>query len=518
MCKLILVLWYFHFFLMYLSNQVFPLDFSYHDHKELTEFIQNFGTKFPNVNSTYYSIGQSVNKQDLWVLVITGKNNKSDVVAVPNIKFIGNIHGNEAIGREMLLHFAEFLSTNYLNNPEVTHLLNNTRLHIMPSMNPDGFGDASEGSCDGDPGRTNACRVDLNRNFPDQYLETRSRQPGSAVQIAYEPEACQRAEQPETTAVRNWMNGIPFMLSASLHGGALVANYPFDSSSTFLPNKEPAICPDDDVFRYLATTYAKAHTKMHLGISCGSDAKFTGGIVNGAAWYPLKGGMQDYNYVFHGCMELTLEISCCKYPMSRTIKKFWNDNRNALLTYALLSMQGVKGIVKDKENGKGISNATMHILGRSIKFRTSKHGEFWRILLPGNYTMQISHDGYHDQQVEFTVRTSKLSVPTILTIDMLNFTIFHLISATQPSQQQNISTRPSTNISTILYNSTESPPTDVTSRFRDGQIENTDFQIDARAFVSDDMENPDKTSGTRSLHYNIYNTVIIFVRLMYEFI
>lgn len=39
------------------------------------------------------------------------------------------------------------------------------------------------------------------------------------------------------------------------------------------------------------------------------------------------GGMQDYNYIFHGCMELTLEISCCKYPFAKELPKLWDDNR-----------------------------------------------------------------------------------------------------------------------------------------------------------------------------------------------
>ena len=32
--------------------------------------------------------------------------------------------------------------------------------------------------------------------------------------------------------------------------------------------------------------------------------RFGNGTTNGAAWYPLTGGMQDYNYIWHGCMEV----------------------------------------------------------------------------------------------------------------------------------------------------------------------------------------------------------------------
>lgn len=81
----------------------------------------------------------------------------------------------------------------------------------MPTMNPDGFAKAQLG-CDGDIGRLSARFKDLNRNFPDYYHAN--------------PE---RREDPEVTAVRNWMRTIPFILSASIHGGALVANYPFDT-------------------------------------------------------------------------------------------------------------------------------------------------------------------------------------------------------------------------------------------------------------------------------------------------
>lgn len=90
----------------------------------------------------------------------------------------------------------------------------------------------------------------------------------------------------------------------------------------------PSLTPDDDVFKHLALTYSTNHAKMARGVSCQSNTPaFKRGITNGAEWYPLTGGMQDYNYVWFGCMEVTLELSCCKYPFARELPKYWEDNK-----------------------------------------------------------------------------------------------------------------------------------------------------------------------------------------------
>ena len=61
--------------------------------------------------------------------------------------------GEQVVGRELLLHLIEHLVTQYGKDQKVTGLLNTATVHIMPTMNPDGFAVAEVNDCDGDQGR-----------------------------------------------------------------------------------------------------------------------------------------------------------------------------------------------------------------------------------------------------------------------------------------------------------------------------------------------------------------------------
>ena len=271
-------------------------------------------------------------------------------------------------------------------------------------------------------GRENANNVDLNRNFPDQFKTPEFPQPTK-----------------ETQLVMKWMEENYFVLSLNMHSGALVANYPFDNSARRRRRSDSgSISDDDDVFQYLANVYAKNHPTMHEGRSCESDKvgaleypsitsmygkeSFPGGIVNGKQWYPVAGGMQDWNYVHTNCMELTIETGCVKYPSEKYLPQYWEDNKLSVIEFIEQSHMGIIGIVTDSDD-QPIKDAGIEIhqtfkdAPRQHIVRTSPLGDFFRPLLPGQYKATVFKDGYWNETHYFVLTNDYRSLEQRFTLD-----------------------------------------------------------------------------------------------------
>ncbi|XP_067855524.1 carboxypeptidase M-like isoform X2 [Heptranchias perlo] len=396
------------------------LEFKYHNAQELETFLRGINTNYSSITHLY-SIGTSVNGIDLWVLAI-GKYPKKHTVGIPDLKYIGNIHGDEVVGREMLLHLIEHLVTMYGKDAAITGLINNTRIHILPSMNPDGFAitQLEAQDCIISKGRYNKEGIDLNRNFPDAFESTNS------------------SLQPETMAVIKWILNKIFVLSISLHGGAVVASYPYDNKERDgIQSLSYSKCPDDDVFIYLAKNYSFNHESMFNGDDCDNLPYFKDGITNGANWYHFAGGMQDFNYIWGQCFELTVELSCCKNPPEIMLEEYWNENQVALIKFLKLVHLGIKGQVLNID-GAPIENAIVEVQGRKniFPFETNKWGEYYRLLLPGLYTLNVTVPGVGSKINELQVFNHQQNFSALVFNFHFNTTIRPVPSVKQDTSQQ----------------------------------------------------------------------------------
>ncbi|XP_047983263.1 carboxypeptidase SOL1-like isoform X1 [Salvia hispanica] len=336
----------------------------YMSNSDLQEAMQEFNSRCPNI-SRVYSIGKSVFGVPLLAMEISDTPGTID--AEPSFKFVGNVHGNEPVGRELLLLLANWLCDNYLKDSLATTIVDDVHLHILPSMNPDGYALRRRG---------NANNIDLNRDFPDQFFHMNDDMD---------------LRQPETKAMLKWMKDIHFTASATLHGGALVANYPWDGTED--KRRDYFGCPDDKTFRFLASLYSRSHYKMSR------SKEFPGGITNGAFWYPLYGGMQDWNYIHSGCFELTLEISDEKWPDASELPKIWDHNRMSMLKIVgSIIKTGIHGQVFSSD-GKPLP-ASIAIQGINYTIAAGKKfGEYYRLLAPGEkYEVIASMPGYRSKR------------------------------------------------------------------------------------------------------------------------
>ncbi|BFZ18245.1 hypothetical protein BsWGS_21284 [Bradybaena similaris] len=366
-----------------------PAEFIHHNYDKMTKFLHSLAERFPTITKLY-SVGKSVQQRELWVLEISDNPGKHEP-GEPEMKYIGNMHGNEVVGREMLLLLSQLLCENYGKDELLTMMVDSTRIHIMPSMNPDGYEISQVNDVSGIIGRANAHNVDLNRNFPGIFHNTDSN----------------LVQEPETKAVISWCKSHPFVLSANFHGGTLVANYPFDDESPQQAGHGVySKSPDDAVFIQISESYSLAHSKMHKGYPCSdlSAEYFKDGIVNGAKWYAVAGGMQDWNYVFTNCFEVTVELGCVKFPPETDLPRFWEANKDSLLVYMGQVHKGIKGFVVDRQSSSGISNASITVQGIDHVIHSAADGDFWRLLVPGTHTITASAAGYKSQSV--TVKVS----------------------------------------------------------------------------------------------------------------
>uniref|UniRef100_A0A2I3SPY6 Adipocyte enhancer-binding protein 1 n=1 Tax=Pan troglodytes TaxID=9598 RepID=A0A2I3SPY6_PANTR len=412
----------------YAQNEVVAtddLDFRHHSYKDMRQLMKVVNEECPTITRTY-SLGKSSRGLKIYAMEISDNPGEHEL-GEPEFRYTAGIHGNEVLGRELLLLLMQYLCREYRDgNPRVRSLVQDTRIHLVPSLNPDGYEVAAQmGSEFGNwaLGLWTEEGFDIFEDFPDLNsvlwgAEERKwvpyRVPNNNLPIPERYLSPDATVSTEVRAIIAWMEKNPFVLGANLNGGERLVSYPYDMART--PTQEQLLAaamaaargededevseaqetPDHAIFRWLAISFASAHLTLTEPYRGGCQAQdYTGGmgIVNGAKWNPRTGTINDFSYLHTNCLELSFYLGCDKFPHESELPREWENNKEALLTFMEQVHRGIKGVVTD-EQGIPIANATISVSGINHGVKTASGGDYWRILNPGEYRVTAHAEGY----------------------------------------------------------------------------------------------------------------------------
>ncbi|MCP4310196.1 MAG: hypothetical protein GY790_02950, partial [Bacteroidetes bacterium] len=194
----------------------------------------------------------------------------------------------------------------------------------------------------------------------------------------------------ETRAMMALLQEHRFTMSANIHSGEEVVNYPWDHQET--------VHTDDAWLQFVSREYADEARVVDPNYM----SLFTDGITNGAQWYKIFGGRQDYVTYYLEGRELTLEL-CTDFRLnSELLNEYWLKNQRSLINYMSQCLYGIRGLVTDADSGLPLE-ALVEIPGHdnyhSSVHSSAAYGDFYRLLEEDSYDLVVSSPGYHSDTI-----------------------------------------------------------------------------------------------------------------------
>ncbi len=345
---------------------------SYPTYQAYEDMMYQFATDHPD-KCEIITLGTLASGRKIMIAHLNGGSREGK----PKFLYSSTIHGDETTGWIMMLRLIDYLLENP-NEPEVQNVMNNIDLYIAPNTNPDGTYHAGNNNVNGAT-RYNANGVDMNRNYAD---------PHGSIHPDGNPYAT------ETEWFMQFAAENAFVMGANYHGGAEVMNYPWDNTHT--------LHADDEWYRLISREYAD---KCHE-FNSNYMTYLNNGITNGAQWYMIGGGRQDYMNGYAQCRELTIECSNTKLPNGSQLPSFWNYNKESIFLFMNQCLYGIHGVVTDSITGEPLE-ANINITSHDNQFSmVSSHlpvGDFHRPVKGGTWNLVVSKEGYCPKVIEVSL-------------------------------------------------------------------------------------------------------------------
>lgn len=318
----------------------FPVDFEdYHTYDEMVAVIQDVAAQHPDI-VRLHSLGKTIEQRDVWALRISDRpdENEPDEKA---ILIFANTHAREHLSLEQALFLIDDLVQNYGRDGEITNLVNQRDIWIIPSLNPDGaeydikypvFAWWRKNRRDNGDGTFG---VDLNRNFAYQWGCCGGSSASTSSELYRGPAPF---SEPESQIIRDFALSHPQLTtSISLHTYGELVLYPYGYTYTDIP---PDMDPTDyQIFRALAQGVADRNGYRPRQ---GSDL------------YITSGDTDDWLYGELGIYAFTWELyprtySPGFYPPDDVIPAQTARNRSALRYAIAMADDPAKSIVAGQD-------------------------------------------------------------------------------------------------------------------------------------------------------------------------
>ncbi len=339
----------------------------YPTYEAYVSLMYDFEEQFPDLVKIV-KIGETVKGRDLLFAKISPQVDSRR--PVPQFMYTSTMHGDETAGFILSLRLIHYLLTNYGKNEAITELMDNVEIWICPNENPDGTYRYDNSTVSGAT-RGNINGVDLNRNYPNPVNDP------------------WHEEQPETTAMINFADTMHFIMSANMHGGIELVNFPFDSWRSTQKTHADHDWWELVMHEYVDTVHAHSPPGYMTGMG--------DGVTHGGDWYVVYGSRQDYFNYYKSCREFTLELSNQKILNPELLPAHWDYNYRSLLNYIRQSTYGIHGIIYNNSTGSPLLAEVSipgHDAHNSEVWTALPHGNYNRPLLEGSYDMTYQADGF----------------------------------------------------------------------------------------------------------------------------
>ena len=251
----------------------------YHTWSETIAFVDSLRLLYPDVVSQKWSIGQTLEGRDIWCFRIS--DNPDIDENEPEVLIDAMHHAREIMSSEFTIMFAEYLVQSYETDSEITWLVDNRELYVIPVVNPDGsvYNEVDRPSGGGmwrknrrDNG-DGTYGVDPNRNYPYMWgYDDIGSSPDTDSEVYRGPSA---GSELEAQAVMNFINGRDIRTHDTIHTYGNLTLIPW--------GYVPTPTPDGTILNHMAAEMTKFNG-------------YTPGQPSAAINYPVNGGTIDWAY------------------------------------------------------------------------------------------------------------------------------------------------------------------------------------------------------------------------------